>query len=976
MGLPLLRGTAEYADCENCPLAKNGRPGIPVFSEFPEDPDFLLISDYPGGAELRFRRPLIGEAGKVVNKMLSAVGQPRERIYVGNALLCMPPDNPRVKEQAIKACSMRLKMELRKFPGKAIMVMGAPSARSIIPKEHLDRIDPADVLPSHKRKQKDKQKSLSVAEKRRKAKEEKLITKLTRYYVKEWIQTRGHKFSKQSFENVEKFHEADFAAIKERVLRETEEELQRQDQELLARHATRRKTKQLGISDIAGTTFKIDVDGTGERIVIPTINPVNVLRGGGKALLGAHTPDLAFYNIVADAAKIKALVAGKNIWLNFDGGIEVNDSEKAADLFYQFYRKAVEAKEYALDLETYVEDEDRHTALQTFKAKIRAIGLAVGDWSISVLWDLLPRWCLDLLRYLLINPDIRLVGHNLLYDRSVLRANGFPCIQDGFDDTLLMHHNAFPGAAHNLQSVTAQFFATSAWKSEFRNNEETPEKLATYCMKDTGSTKQIHKALTFWVKKTQTERSYALDKKMSECASQMHLHGVPVDRDENQILLKQFMEARDKSRETVEHLANDPETLKYIKDQLSLEQAKTKRKKDPDSFAERRLKRLEEIGQKEAKGKWFWKVSANQHVAALLRSQGVELIQVTDKGATKVNKEILESLVEIPIVRDILRYRENDKLISTFVWPLFDHALADGSTSYGFADENSRVHPIWSIHKITGRWASGDPVVSNIPKAKIKKHPDGRIEILRPNIRKQYVAGPGRIFVGFDYGQLEARILALLSKDPFLCDVFLRGKDIHTEAARIIWPDFDKLDPKMQKQTRDKAKPFEYGAFYGADPETLYKNLLKEGFNITREDVYKAYNALMGKLSGVAKYQIDVVEFASQPPFTLKTFVTGRRRVFPLGQIDRNECLNWRIQATAADIMNNGMAIMMERLWKYKAAYPVLQIHDAAVFECWEDDAEKLLADVEDSFTQIHSYDEITIPFPVDGKIAKSWADV
>ncbi len=1103
MGLPLLRGTTEGADCDGCPFSRDGKPHNAVVSEYPADPAFLVVGEGPGRTEVLMRRPFVGPSGQVLDKALKAAGRNRDEVFIGNSTLCLPTKDNDVslRELAGKACHRRLMKELAKFPGKPILTLGAVAARAIIPKEVFDAIDPPEVAPSHKRKQKDKQAAIHKAEQVKSKKLAKLkdarFVQLINQFVddkvgeswrKELRKTveaqfgtlkvpKGEKLSKtataqnkeirnkrfqaivndlyenhndvyttikdkvdKEFENAKlediqrklkdekedkkqlSFFDNTFentlnknilafgkdgekpAAVKKRLEKENPKLLKQfikdaddaakqlqfnalEDKEKTARLAveaeakakqTKKKSnKKVGISDIAGTVFKVTIDdGTNvERIVIPAVHPAAILRGGGKAILGSHTPDLAFWNIVSDAAKVNAISQGKDICLDFPINVEFEDSQKAADLFWEFYRRAIDAGSFALDLETYVEDPDRHHALQAYVAKIRAIGLATNDWAMSVIWDLLPSWCLALLKYLLLSENTTIIYHNGLYDRTVLAANGFPSA-GLWDDTLLAHHATFPGAAHNLQSVTAQFYGVTPWKSEFRNNAETPEKLVRYCARDTYATRKDENALTVWIKRTATERIYELDKKMSTCATGMHLDGVPVSREENNALLTQFISARDESKARVDEMANDPKTLELIWHHLALEQARKQRKSDPEMFSERHKLRVNEMKDKYDRGKWWWKVSANQQIAALLRAKGVQLTELTPTGATKVNKEILESLVEVPIVRDVLRYRENDKLISTFVWPLFDRHLKDGGISYGFADEDDRVHPIWNVHRIAGRWSSGDPVVSNIPKSKVKKMPDGSKKILRPNIRKQYVARARRLFVGFDFAQLEARILALLSKDEWLCGVFASGLDLHREAARIIWPEFDSCDESVQKQLRDNAKPFEYGAFYGADPETLFKALIKEGYAIKREDVYAAYHTLMGKLIGVAKYQTDIFEFASKQPHTLTSFLWGRRRVFPLGQVDRNETLNWPIQTTAADIMNFGLSLMMDRLKKYHQAFPILQIHDAVVFECWEEDAAAIAVDVKECFTQEYSVDNVTVLFPVDIKIANCWADV
>ena len=53
----------------------------------------------------------------------------------------------------------------------------------------------------------------------------------------------------------------------------------------------------------------------------------------------------------------------------------------------------------------------------------------------------------------------------------------------------------------------------------------------------------------------------------------------------------------------------------------------------------------------------------------------------------------------------------------------------------------------------------------------------------------------GQLLAELDAAQLEARIIALLSGDPFLNDIFANKKDIHSEFARIVWPTPDAPQP-------------------------------------------------------------------------------------------------------------------------------------------------------------------------------------
>jgi uracil-DNA glycosylase family 4 len=985
------RGTTHGADCANCPFSRNGEPNRPVVGIYPdEDPAWIIVGEGPGHFEVIRGEPFVGPSGEVVNKILAKIGRRRAEVGITNATLCIPFQgaDERVRQQAQAACKTRLQLELAKHPGKPILTLGGVAAKGIIPKEALDAIEP----PEGKAKRSQKRDKLALQEKEAKkaAKLEKQKEKRRALFVKmalrkllkeakdrarRVLERRGHKVTGHGLKMV-------LEEVMPELERGAEVEGQKHFETWLAEKQAKaeakkanKKKKPAKISDIASTLFKVDVDHTGPRCVIPAIHPAALLRGGGKSLAGTHTPDLAFVNLVYDAGKVDALARGKDIELRFPCDTEFTDRERASQLIWQVVQEAYEEGAVACDLETYVDDQERNHALQAYVAQIRAIGFSTSKRAVSVLWDLLDPWAVQLIRQLLGSDRVTKIFHNGLYDRTVFAARGF-WLGGPWDDTLLMHHAAFPGGAHGLQIVTAQFFACQPWKSEFRNAEETPESLTLYNAKDTFATFKIWQTLKLHVERTGTMKVYESDRAKSEIFSKMHLNGIPIGREENEELLHIFAQGVSESRRAVEDVANDPKIREQIWHYLAYEQAKQKRKGDSDDVEERYNTRLQEIKDDYAKGDWHWKISGGKHIAALLRALGVELSSTTDSGQTSTKKEILESLAHIPVVRDILTFRENDKLLSTFIWQIFDRHKDEVILVYGYADENDRVHSIWSIHKITGRVASTEPVFSNVPKAKLKKQPDGSFKIIRPNLRRQVVAPRGRVFVEFDFSQLEARIIAILSEDPWLVDVFASGKDIHTECARVIFPNFDSLGDgsgkltKIQKQLRDNTKPLEYGAFYGGSPETLWKNLLKEGFKVTLADVTSAVQKLMQRMPGVVAWQRNCVLTASRPPFEIREKLLGRRRTFPLGQVDQNEAINFGVQSFAASLMDTGMIAMHKRLDDYKEAFEILQIHDAAVYECWEEDALAIRKDVHECYEQRVG----EIVFPIESGVSHTWA--
>lgn len=990
-----------------------------MVSEYPADPKWIIIGEGPGFNEVRLQRPFIGATGDVVMKLLRRIGRERGDVFLGNATLCQPPmGSPEEQRQkAAEHCKTRLQIELQQFPGKPVLSLGAVAARAIIPIEAFNAIDPPDVPESKQKRQKRRQN----AERDEQNKRAKKLAKIEARLFKEiWSYRKRQLFD----EVVRRYKRKPDRAYLDREMEKDRQRFEikaKQDAvtelaKLEAEKARKpKKKKPIKITDIVGTCFDVDIDGSGVRPVIPAIHPAALLRGGGKSIAGSHTPDLAYINLMYDFGKVDALAHGKNVRLNVEYVYEFQDAERATWLVIEACQAALDEGEVTIDLETYVDDPDRHHALMAYMARIRAFGFATNKRSVSVLWDLVAPWAQSYVQAVLISDRVMKTYHNGLYDRTVLQGTGFE-LAGPWHDTLLAHHSAFPGCAHGLQIVASQAYVVPPWKSEFRNAEEDTESLLKYNAMDTGVTHALRPWVEILVKKNQNEKTYDIDRKMSEVFSRMHLRGMPVSREVNTELLTTFSGNVRESREAVESVARDPALREQIWHYLAFEQAKTRRKADLEDFQARYQSRLAKINEEDKKGKWRWKISGGKHVAALIQALGVQLEQVTASGNVSTKKDVLEGLVDVPFVRDLLVYRTNDKLLSTFIWQIFDRYVDGQLVQTGFADGDDRIHPIWNVHKISGRKASYEPVVSNVPKSKWKKQPDGTMKMIRPNLRRQIKAPPGRKLVGFDFSQLEARNLALISGDDFLMDVFATGKDIHTECARIVFSGaggttpFDRLDivdgrtlpsgvvvvepceycgkidfhhekcklAKMKKQLRDLTKQVEYGAFYGGSPETLWKVLLKEGFNVKLIDVVTAVNALMRKMSGIVRWQRNTVAKAALPPYTVKDFILGRRRVFPMGQVDPNEALNFESQATAAAIMDTGMWRMEQRIVDrgYKECFAIVQVHDAAAYECWEDDAEDVARDVEDCYTQEYSRDGRTIPYPVDVKIADDWAGV
>src|SRR5436853_6931013 len=92
----------EAKDCQRCPLAET-RTNV-VFGAGNADADLMFVGEAPGANEDRMGLPFVGQAGKLLDKLLGEIGLERADVFVINTLKCRPPDNRDPHPNEIEAC--------------------------------------------------------------------------------------------------------------------------------------------------------------------------------------------------------------------------------------------------------------------------------------------------------------------------------------------------------------------------------------------------------------------------------------------------------------------------------------------------------------------------------------------------------------------------------------------------------------------------------------------------------------------------------------------------------------------------------------------------------------------------------------------------------------------------------------------------------------------------------------------------------
>ena len=116
-------------DIENCKL-KNNSKNI-VFSDGDISSPLMIVGEGPGQTEDDQGKPFVGEAGKLLNKMLNAIKIERSKVYITNVVNYRPPDNRKPEPDEILRYSEFLKEHISIFDPKILILMGSTAMEAL-----------------------------------------------------------------------------------------------------------------------------------------------------------------------------------------------------------------------------------------------------------------------------------------------------------------------------------------------------------------------------------------------------------------------------------------------------------------------------------------------------------------------------------------------------------------------------------------------------------------------------------------------------------------------------------------------------------------------------------------------------------------------------------------------------------------------------------------------------------------------------
>jgi DNA polymerase I len=320
-------------------------------------------------------------------------------------------------------------------------------------------------------------------------------------------------------------------------------------------------------------------------------------------------------------------------------------------------------------------------------------------------------------------------------------------------------------------------------------------------------------------------------------------------------------------------------------------------------------------------------------------------------GYSTASAELQKIKHKHKIVEKIEEYREIFKLKTTYLdsLPLL-------------VDKNKRIHTSYNqAVTATGRLSSSEPNLQNIP---IRTD-------LGQLLRVAFEAEKGYKLVSADYSQIDLRVVAHVSEDKKLIDLFWKGEDIHRATAAEI----NKVTLSQVTETmRRKAKALNFGIIYGM---SVFGFSVSAG--IDRDEAKKFIDEYMEKFQGVASYIKNTKAFAREHEY-VETEVGRRRYIheinspnFQVQNAAERMAINMPIQGLAADIVKLAMIKVYEEYKNNPEVRMILQVHDEIILEVKESLAEEVGKKVKEIMEQVY---KLKVPLLVDVKIGDNWGEI
>lgn len=121
----------QIRDCRACALCERRTQAVPGVGD--READWLIVGEGPGAEEDQRGEPFVGQAGKLLDAMLAAIGLRRgQNVYIANAVKCRPPGNRTPEADEMATCQPYLERQIELIRPRIIVALGRPAAQTLL----------------------------------------------------------------------------------------------------------------------------------------------------------------------------------------------------------------------------------------------------------------------------------------------------------------------------------------------------------------------------------------------------------------------------------------------------------------------------------------------------------------------------------------------------------------------------------------------------------------------------------------------------------------------------------------------------------------------------------------------------------------------------------------------------------------------------------------------------------------------------
>jgi DNA polymerase-1 len=533
---------------------------------------------------------------------------------------------------------------------------------------------------------------------------------------------------------------------------------------------------------------------------------------------------------------------------------------------------------------------------------------------------------------LFLNPGVKKIFHNCLFDLSVLgRYYGLRCASGSVEDSMLCYHASYPYLKKALETLTSIY----TWENYYKDDGKvwdgrriSDEAEFIYNGRDCCVTREIWPLVERDAKELGTWEGYRRTMSVIPSLLAMQIRGVKINTEKKGELQQAFGEkVVEAEKLLVEstgqswNLNSSPQMIRLVYGYLGLSMQYNHKTKKPttDKDALNRLRR---------------KHPENKVLKAIVDHRKFAKLSST-YAKMKVEKDE--------------RIRTSYQLISTY-------RLSSSESIFG-----------------------GGGNLQNIPV----RTTEGKL------VRSLFIPDKGKVLLASDLSQAEARVVAWLSNDTRLIEAFTAGEDVHWLNAQMIFqiPNSVNYLPKAKwrdnftgqehplKFYRDLAKSIVYASSYGMGFNMLQTILIREEVYFQAAlckrllHQYKTNNPMLTSWQNNTKEEVRATRTLISPsPF-------NRKRVFR-GRLSDNlfrSALAFRPQSVVGEILE----VAIQKIHTTSKIFtPLLNVHDEVVGQCLPIDLPTAMAEAKSALEIPLQINNKELTIPCDFKTGSDWGNL